>query len=112
MASGMGTPSPSRTCPSISMRSPLAAPPWVRSAVSARSSPTAKNGPTVCDGVGMSFTSRLHGRRGAAAQHEVEAIAQSELCFAQVGIVGRDHPLARILIGDAVEDGIERQQRI
>src|SRR5689334_1565681 len=100
----MGAPSPSRTWPSISIRSPLAAPPWVRSAVSARSRPTAKNGPTVCDGVGMSFTSRLHRRRAAAAQHEIEAIAERELRLTEIRVIARNETLARTLIGHAVKN--------
>src|SRR3989441_7415289 len=71
-----------------------------------------KNGPTVCDGVCLSLMSPLHRRGVAAAQHEVEAVAQRILRHRHVDVEGRDEPLARVHVGNAVEDWVQCEQRI
>src|SRR5262249_39596730 len=118
IASGTGNPSPSMTRPSIVMRSP-AGPALVRSPQSGRARPRWKNGPTVCDGVGISFSAiadsgsgRIDWRRCAAAQNQIETIAQRPLRLAQVRVVSGDQPLTRRGIGSALKDRVERQERI
>src|SRR5260221_11460662 len=97
--------------PSTRIFSPLA-PAVVRSAQLGRSRPSWKNGPTVCDGVVTDVTSRLHGRRRAAAQNDVEAVAERILGLAEVRIVARDQTRARFSIGRALKDWIEVEERI
>src|ERR1700752_1181839 len=123
MQSGMATPSPSNTLPSMRMRSPETSgvikllvkasfqsyrPPGVR--------PYLKNGPTVCDGVMPSSLSTtllgLHWRGARAAQHDVEAVAQRPFRLGVLQVDRPHHPQARGLVRHRVEDRIERKQRI
>src|SRR5689334_22890803 len=89
-----------------------------RSFHSGRSSPSEKNGPTVCDGVGISLPAmatasrRVERRRMPAAQHHVPAIAERPFRLTELGVVLRDEPLARLRIGGALEDRVIRQERI
>src|ERR1700692_1592682 len=115
-ASGTGAPSPSMTRPSIAIFSPAGLSD-ARSLHSGRAIPRWKKGPTVCEGVGISlsaiFVSDRIGRGpGAAAQHQVEAVAERPFGFAQHGVVLRDQPLARTLIRGALEDRVVAEQRV
>src|SRR5690348_867248 len=111
-ASGSGALSPSRTRPSMRILSPKALPPPVRSPHSGWSRPKRKKGPAVCDAVGMSRMSDAGRCRGATAQHDVEAITQRPFGDAEARLVAGDQPLARLGIGDAVEDGVVFQERV
>src|SRR6185295_20125808 len=103
-------PAPSRTLPSITMRVPFV-PPRTTIAPPSKGSAWWKNGPTVWDGVG-SGRSGLHGRRGlAAAQHDVEAIAEGPLRLREAEVEGRHQPRPRAL-GHGVEDGVEGEQGV
>ena len=54
----------------------------------------------------------LEGGRAAAAQHDVEAVAERPFGLGDVEVEFRDQALARAGIGDAVVDRVERQQRV
>src|SRR5262245_20330679 len=116
-ASGTGAPSPSTTRPSMTMRSPCA-PAAVRSLHSGRSSPSEKNGPTVCDGVGINLSAmarasgRFERRRAPAAEHHVPAVAERPFRLAEPGVVLRDQSLARLGIGGALEDRVVGEERV
>src|SRR5690349_3946757 len=102
------------TRPSIAMRSPFGFC-AVRSLHSGRASPIWKNGPTVCDGVGISFAAISAGLdrcRRAAAQHDVPVIAERPFGLAQIRIVIADQALARVLVGGALVDRIVGEERV
>src|SRR5882672_4000910 len=87
----------------------------VMSAHSGRSSPSAKNGPTVCPGVATSFSAMSgHFERCgvATAQHHVEGIAERPFGLAQIWVVGGDQPLARRGVGGALIDRVVLQERV
>src|SRR5216683_5655381 len=54
----------------------------------------------------------LEWRRAAAAQDEIEAIAERILGLRDVEVEAGDETIARGGVGHEVEDGIERQQRV
>src|SRR5438552_18965702 len=83
-----------------------------RSATHNFSRPMWKKGPTVCDAVASRFISMSHRRGVAAAQDDVEAIAQRVLGSGVVPVEVGDQALACPLVCGAVEDRIEGQQRI
>src|SRR5258708_27569063 len=111
-ASSQDAPSPSSTWPSTTIFSPRA-PPRVRSLHSGRSRAKWKKGPTVCEGVPRLLAiSAPERRRIAPAQHDVEAIAERIFGLAQIRLEPGDEPLAGRLVRHAIEDGIQREQRI
>ena len=74
--------------------------------------PIEKNGPTVCEGVARGRGSALHRRRLAAAQHDVEAVAERLLRHRRVPVERGDQAAARALssavqlkIGSAASSG-------
>src|SRR6185312_14544815 len=88
--SGTTAPAPSRTTPSMVMWRPFAC------SVAMRAQPgslrqIAKNGPTVWNGVGSAMM-RFHGRCVAAAQDDVEAIAERVFRLREGKIEARDQP--------------------
>src|SRR2546427_10044945 len=54
----------------------------------------------------------LHGRGLAAAENDVEAIAERMARDGGFPIEKRDQAVSRVLVRDAVENGVEWQQRI
>src|SRR5690606_25046804 len=84
------------------------------------SSPKAKSGPTVCPGVGASFSrvsvmSLLLGVEPGGVgpgDDDVPFVAHRELGHGEVVVVGADEPLALLLPRDGVVDRVERQQRV
>src|SRR5271154_5351883 len=111
MASGTLWPSPSKTFPWISTRSPETPGP-VRSLAYSRLRPISKNGPTVCDVEAWSVTLFFPRRFLPATEDDVEFEAQRLFRQRRFPIKRRDEPVAGLFIGGAVEDGIERQQRV
>ena len=53
-----------------------------------------------------------HRRRGAAAQHHVEPVAERPVGLGDVQVEGGDQPVARGEVRHRVEDRVERQQRV
>src|SRR5260221_6872744 len=104
---------PSSSRPWIVTRSPLTCGPAMLR-VTSQVSPMWRYGPTVWLRLASSFfiASSLHRRRGASAQHDVEAIGERVRRPSVLEIEGRDQPRARLLVGEAVVHGIEAQQRI
>ena len=54
----------------------------------------------------------LEGRRVAAADDDVEAIAERPVRLRQLEVEPADEPLACLLVADGVEDRVELEQRI
>src|ERR1700676_573087 len=54
----------------------------------------------------------LDGRSQTAAENDVKVISQRLTGHRGVPVKKRDQAIARVLVGNAVENGIERQQRI
>src|SRR5262249_47324602 len=48
----------------------------------------------------------------ASAQHDVEAEAERPIGNGVVQVEHRDHASARLLVGDRIEDGIEREEAV
>src|SRR6185295_3383157 len=108
--SAAAAPAPSRTVPSTTMRVPFV-PGRTTIAPPSKGSAWWKNGPTVWDGV-ESGRSGLHGGSGlAAAQHDVETIAEGPLRLAKAEVESGHEPPARAL-GHGVEDGVEGHQAV
>src|SRR5205809_6945010 len=71
----------------------------------------AKYGPTVCEGV-MPDMSGLGRSLVAAAQHDAELVGERPVRHRDGEIEARDHPPARLLVRDGVEDRIVGHQWI
>src|SRR6266702_4764089 len=108
MASLTGPPSPSSTRPSMRTRSPDAS--GVTRLLPGVSA-MAKYGPTVCEGV-MPDMSGLGRCLVAPAQHDVEFVRRPPIRLGGGEIEARDHPRARFLVPDRVEDRIVGHQRV
>src|ERR1700751_4753476 len=86
-ASSTGIPSPSSTRQVSDTRSPFAAGPAI--CLTERSSVVRqklKNGPTVCDGVGISSISCLEGGRLRSPEHDVEPVSRRPLRLGRLQI--------------------------
>src|SRR5829696_10316870 len=70
-----------------------------------------RNGPIVWEGVSAG-TSVLHRRRFAPTKHDVVAIAECPLLDGPVVVVAADHPVARLLVADRVEDRVLEEEGI
>src|SRR5689334_8720584 len=109
IASPTAAPAPSIMRPVRTMRRPDSAkvtlpPPFQRK-------PSWKNGPIVWEGVRASM-SDPHRRRLRAREHDVEAVSGRDLLDAGLEVQLAHHARARGLVGYAVEDRIDREQRI
>src|SRR5215472_6130587 len=114
--SGIGSPAPSYRRPKIVIAPGV--PSGTTNGPCSQGSRIAKYGPTVWDGVRSSLIVRSVPFWGfedsglAAAQDDVEPVAQRPL---GLGVLDRelgDHPLLRRLVGHRVEDRVQRQQRV
>src|SRR5271157_3865335 len=110
MASLTPASSPSRTRPSIVMRSPRDSE-VASDACPERISAGLKKGPTVCDGVCSRLISGNRGSGIPAAQHKVESVSERIFGNSNFDIESCYQPLAS-MVGHAVEDRIESQKRI
>src|SRR5471030_297854 len=111
---GVGRPSPSSTRNERRMRAPCA-PSRVRTPRDGFVvSPKLKNGPTVCDALGITCSPYESLERSglAAAQHDVEPVTQGPFRLRHRQIEGRYQPRACLLVGNGLQNGVERQQRI
>src|SRR6202044_2079273 len=110
MASGTGWPSPSSTRPSMLTRSPETLE-STRSCLIDRHMPMEKKGPIVCDVV-AELTLALHGRGFAPAHYNVEPIAECLRRNCGLPVENRNQPIARAFIRRAIENRIERKERV
>src|SRR3954471_24128170 len=62
--------------------------------------------------VNMGQSARVGRGRGAAAQYQVETVAQCPFRLAERGIVSTNQPLARRRVGGALIDRVVFEQRI
>src|ERR1700687_4712769 len=111
MASPTGAASPSRTRPSIVMRSPRDFGVTIDSCPE-RISAGLKKGPTVCDGVCSARISAWSLRRVAATKYEVKSITKCVFGNSNFDIECCYQPFACGPVRDAVKDRIKSQQRI
>src|SRR5579859_2538435 len=111
MASGTGTPSPSKTRQIRRMCSPLASGvASIPSNISVR--PKWKNGPTVCDGLGIRSMLSLKGGGLSPPQDNVELIAKRPLRLRRFQVEPGNQPLPAFLVGDGLKDWIKGEERI
>src|SRR5262249_16094399 len=71
-----------------------------------------KNGPTVCDGVGISSMSFLKWRSLGPAQHDVKFVGGSPLRLCGVQIEAGNHALPRLFVRHRLKNGIKGKQWI
>src|SRR5512134_2068054 len=114
MPSGTGSPLPSSSRPR--MRIARGSSSETRDEpMRSRSRPMARYGPAVWDGVrpGVSLIVRLLERRGLpATDDDVEPEAECPLRLGEVEVEPADQALAALLVGNRVEDRVEREQRV
>src|SRR5471030_3245075 len=108
---GVGRPSPSSTRNERRMRAPCT-PSRVRIPRDGFAvSPKLKNGPTVCDALGITCSPyRLLERSGlAAAKNDVEPVTQGPFLLRHGEIESRYQPRPRLLVGNGLQNRVEGQ---